>query len=186
MDRPLYEITSHIQGKNAKVRVYPDYVEWERPKTVSGAKITAGILTGGLSLAATGTKTRKGAGTEVIPMRSITSVTTKRDTFANDVVSIITAGNTIDMRCARKEAVELKRLIMAGINGQLHATVEVAPVPAATATPIAQPPQPAASTPTPPPPPPADAPPAGWFPDPKGVARLRYWDGATWTDHTAP
>jgi hypothetical protein len=27
--------------------------------------------------------------------------------------------------------------------------------------------------------------PAGWYPDPKGVAAQRYWDGATWTDHTA-
>jgi len=27
--------------------------------------------------------------------------------------------------------------------------------------------------------------PAGWFPDPRGVGRLRYWDGAAWTDHTA-
>ncbi len=35
-----------------------------------------------------------------------------------------------------------------------------------------------------PPPTPAEAP-AGWFPDPHGLHRLRYWDGATWTDHTA-
>lgn len=27
--------------------------------------------------------------------------------------------------------------------------------------------------------------PADWYPDPKGEARLRYWDGANWTDHTA-
>jgi hypothetical protein len=27
--------------------------------------------------------------------------------------------------------------------------------------------------------------PADWYPDPKGETRLRYWDGATWTDHTA-
>jgi hypothetical protein len=27
--------------------------------------------------------------------------------------------------------------------------------------------------------------PADWYPDPKAEARLRYWDGASWTDHTA-
>ena len=27
--------------------------------------------------------------------------------------------------------------------------------------------------------------PAGWYPDPQGVAAQRYWDGSTWTDHTA-
>jgi hypothetical protein len=36
---------------------------------------------------------------------------------------------------------------------------------------------------------PADAPPPGgaadWYPDPRGEKRLRYWDGAQWTHHTA-
>ena len=26
---------------------------------------------------------------------------------------------------------------------------------------------------------------AGWHPDPHGQARLRYWDGAQWTEHTS-
>jgi hypothetical protein len=35
--------------------------------------------------------------------------------------------------------------------------------------------------------PPAGGPgqPAGWYPDPQGRARVRYWDGQAWTDHTA-
>ncbi|WP_168217821.1 DUF2510 domain-containing protein [Occultella kanbiaonis] len=28
--------------------------------------------------------------------------------------------------------------------------------------------------------------PAGWFPDPEGQDRLRYWDGAAWTENYAP
>jgi hypothetical protein len=28
-------------------------------------------------------------------------------------------------------------------------------------------------------------PPAGWYPDPQDAQQQRYWDGATWTGHTA-
>ncbi len=161
MTAPLFEVTSHIDGKNAKVRVYPDRVEWERPKHVSGAKVTAAVMTMGVSLAATGINTRKGAGVEVIPMRSITSVTQKRDSMLNDVVSIITAGNTIDMRCAKAEAERLRTLILAGINGSLHS---------APAAPVAPAPAP-------------HGPPAGWYPDQTDPSKVRWWDGARWTDH---
>lgn len=27
--------------------------------------------------------------------------------------------------------------------------------------------------------------PSGWYPDPTGNARVRYWDGSQWTDHLA-
>ena len=30
----------------------------------------------------------------------------------------------------------------------------------------------------------AAGPAPGWFPDPQGEARLRWWDGSRWTDHT--
>jgi len=54
--------------------------------------------------------------------------------------------------------------------------------PARPAAPPAPPPQP----PVPPEPPAAHpGPPAGWYPDPQGLARLRYWDGAAWTDQTS-
>jgi uncharacterized membrane protein YhaH (DUF805 family) len=35
-------------------------------------------------------------------------------------------------------------------------------------------------------PPPQVAMPAGWYPDPAGPTTVRYWDGAAWTEHTAP
>ncbi len=47
-------------------------------------------------------------------------------------------------------------------------------------------PAPAASTAQPPPPPPPPGIPAGWYPDADNDTLLRYWDGQTWTDHTAP
>jgi hypothetical protein len=36
----------------------------------------------------------------------------------------------------------------------------------------------------PPPAPAPQGPPAGWYPDPRGQAAQRWWDGTTWTDHT--
>lgn len=32
----------------------------------------------------------------------------------------------------------------------------------------------------------ADAPPAGWYPDPDGGSRLRWWEGTDWTDNYRP
>jgi hypothetical protein len=33
---------------------------------------------------------------------------------------------------------------------------------------------------------PPPSPPAAWYPDPHDAHSWRYWDGARWTDHTAP
>ncbi len=114
--QPIYEFTSHIQGKNAKVVVYPDRVEWDRPRGVSGGKVTAGILTMGLSTLATGVKNGK-AGTEMIPVKSISSVTTKRDGFSNTLVQVITSGNTVDFRVSHKEAEAVKQVLTQLILG---------------------------------------------------------------------
>jgi len=104
---PLHTFTSHIAGKNAVVKIYANRVEWEKPRGVSGGKLTAGLLTGGLSLLATGVKNGD-SGTEMIPVKAITSVATKRDGFSNSVVSVITAGATVDFRVAHKEAATVK------------------------------------------------------------------------------
>jgi uncharacterized RDD family membrane protein YckC len=71
---------------------------------------------------------------------------------------------------------------------QMPAAQPAAPQPAAAPAPAAAPdPVPAAQPTAPQQPPPATSPmpPANWYPDPSGQARLRYWDGARWTDHTA-
>lgn len=66
------------------------------------------------------------------------------------------------------------------------------PLAADTAAPAGPAAPPAAPAQPPPPQPPTAAPPAattapaGWYGDPRGEARLRYWDGQQWTGHTAP
>jgi Protein of unknown function (DUF2510) len=60
------------------------------------------------------------------------------------------------------------------------ASVSPSPSPSAdpspSAAPVETPPVQQVSTP---------ATPAGWYPDPSGRFEMRYWDGATWTEHVA-
>lgn len=96
----LMEFTSHIAGKNARVAIYNDRIEWEQQGKVSALKVASG--------AALFAGARKGGSSEMIPIRAITSVTTKKDGMRNHAVSIITGGNTIDMRVSKSEADEIK------------------------------------------------------------------------------
>ncbi|ERI35233.1 hypothetical protein M707_22870 [Arthrobacter sp. AK-YN10] len=113
---PIFTFTSHIDGKNAKVSVYRDRIEWLRPRGVSGGKLTAGVFTAGLSLLATGVKDGK-SGTEMIPVKSMSSVTTSRDGMLNSKVSVITSGNTVDFRVSHSEAAKVKEVLTQLILG---------------------------------------------------------------------
>ena len=101
---PLLTFTSHISGKNATVHVFPDRVEWEWPGRVTLTRALGGsMLTGSV---------RKGASTQMIPIRAITSVTSQKDGLRNWRVSIITSGNTIAMRVSKDEADRLKGTLL--------------------------------------------------------------------------
>lgn len=91
MTAALMEFTSHVAGKNAQVAIYDDRIEWTTP-----GKLT---ITG------------RRPSSEMIPVRAITSVTTRKDGLRNHAVSIVTAGNTIDMRVSKAEAEQVKATI---------------------------------------------------------------------------
>lgn len=136
---PIHVFTSHIEGKNATVSIYSDRLEWIKPRGISGGKITAGLLTGGVSLLATGVKGGK-SGTEMIPIKSITSVTTKRDGMINSKVVVVTSGNTIEFRVSHSEASETKDVLTRLILGT-HPSQQSSPAPtvAAVSAPASQP-----------------------------------------------
>lgn len=96
----LMTFTSHIAGKNATVQIHPDRIEWE----TKGRMTATRVMTGAVLLGAG----RKGGSTEMIPIRAITSITTKKDGLTNWAVSIITGGNSIDMRVSKAEAQTVK------------------------------------------------------------------------------
>lgn len=130
-DQPLYRFTSHVLGKNAKVSIYTDRLEWEVARGVSGGKVTAGVLTAGLSVLATGVRNGK-AGTEMIPVKAMTSVTTKRDGMLNSKVSVITSGNTVDFRVSHAEAKVVKDTLTDLMLGKHPAIQDAPPAPAVT------------------------------------------------------
>lgn len=106
----LMSFKSHINGKNADVEIYSDRIEWLMARGVSGAKVTAGVLTMGLSMVATGVKNGK-AGSQMIPMKSITGVTTKRDGMINTIVTVTSSSAAIGFRVSHKEAEQMRQLL---------------------------------------------------------------------------
>lgn len=124
----LMRFKSHIEGKNADVAIHVDRIEWAKEGRLgTGGKLAVGAMTGGLSLLKTGVG-GKSKGSEVIPISSISSVTTARDGIRFHQVSVICSGNTIDFRVSGSEAAQVKGLLTDLMLGR-HPSQQVAPTP---------------------------------------------------------
>lgn len=100
---PILEVTSRIAGRNAKVQLFPDRIEWTREGLMSsGAKVALGVATAGLSLAATGVGRKRD--TEMIPVRAVSHVSTRKDGLRFTVVTLATAGGDVELRCSHGDA----------------------------------------------------------------------------------
>lgn len=128
---PLYETTSHIDGKNAKVRLWPDRLEWERARGISAGKITAGIMTGGASLLATGVKGGKDA-YDMVLLKNVSNVANRKDGLLYHLVEVQTATgaavNTVSFRVGRDEAARFRQAIlnaMQALSAQASAPVVI-------------------------------------------------------------
>ena len=133
---PLYNFKSHIDGKNADVNIFADRIEWSRKGGVSTAKVLGAAMTGGMSLVATGVN-KKGGNSEMIPVKSLTSVISERDGLRFWKVTVTASGNSIDFRCDRSEADEVKRLLTQLMVGSHPAQVKAS---ASVLAPIVPPP----------------------------------------------
>lgn len=100
--KPVLEFTSHVEGRNARIFVYRDRIEWEKPRGVM-AKLTSAATNGLLGAGS--------AGTNMIPMRQVTSVTTKRDGLINSKVCVITSGDDVEFRVSHDTAKAVKAAI---------------------------------------------------------------------------
>lgn len=77
------------EGKNPRFTLWPDRLEWETGRGVSGGKVAAGILTGCFSLAVTGLRGNKDA-FETLPLSEISAVSLKKGD-GGQVVSLETS-----------------------------------------------------------------------------------------------
>jgi hypothetical protein len=86
-EQPIRRFTSHVDGLNAIVSIFPNRIEWLKP----------GVF--------------RQQGTETLPISSISSVRTKRDGMLNTVVTVVVSNNDLDFRVSHAEAVIVRDLL---------------------------------------------------------------------------
>ena len=118
-EEPLMQFTSHIDGKNAKVSIYEDRIEWGR----TGLKVPGGaagaVFTGGLTLMAT--SRRKDS--NMIPIRQIQGVTTHKAGLSYTTVRVATAGDAVAFRVSKREAEQFKSTILRLMSQPMQSVV---------------------------------------------------------------
>lgn len=109
--QPLMKFDSHVAGKNAQVALYPDRVEWSKSGWMGTAgKVALGAATMGASLLATGV--RGSGGENMILVRSISSVTSKKSGLMKTEVEVHTPAGVVSFRCSGSEAQEFKARLL--------------------------------------------------------------------------
>ena len=124
---------SHVDGKNADVAIYVDRIEWGQAGGVSLTRLAAGTMTMGASLLKTGV--RKAGASEMMPIKSMSSVTTAKDGLRFHKVIVICSGNTVEFRIDKAEGEAVKTLLTQLILG----THPAQQVPQAPPPPVAAP-----------------------------------------------
>ncbi len=139
-DEPLLTFKSKIEGKNADVLVYVDRIEWEQAGRVSLTRLSGAAITMGRTARKSGLRTGK-RGTEMIPIKSISSVTAEREGLLHNV-KVICSGNSIDFSVRRNDADNIKATITQLVLGSHPAQQDAAPTPSSPLppTPDAAPP----------------------------------------------
>ena len=149
--RPILEVVSHIDGRNSKVRLWPDRLEWEKGRGMSAGKITAGLLTAGTSLLVTGVKGGKDEH-DVVLLKHVTNVSSRKDGLMYYAVDVQTSTgavvNTVSFRVSRDEVAQFRNSVLSAMQ-QLDAQTNTVVIQnAAPPTPPA-PPAPVATAPDP-------------------------------------
>lgn len=107
MSAAILSFKSHTAGKNADVTIYEDRIEWVQKRSINWvlAFCTAGMSL--LTLLLPG----RNAGTEMIPIKRVSSVTTSRQNVFFTSVKIYAGGNTIDFVVTHDEATHIRNFL---------------------------------------------------------------------------
>jgi hypothetical protein len=127
MEQPLTAFESHVAGRNARVRIYPDRIEWSQPGRTKAANVLLIILavyTVALSLLVPACRPRFAErGRQMLAMRSVQSVASQRDGLHTAVV--VSAGaNAIGFRVPHSSAASIEQLLRDLVLGTHPASVQ--------------------------------------------------------------
>jgi hypothetical protein len=109
-NEPIYVVMTKGEGKNARITLWPDRLEWEKGRGISGGKVFAGLMTLGMSLALTGIRGREDA-YEALPLSAVAAVSL-RNGEKGKIVSVSTAGGDIDFCVSRQNAADFRQAIL--------------------------------------------------------------------------
>lgn len=101
MSNALITFKSRITGKNADVSIYSDRIEWSQQRSINWWLV---LFTCGLWLLVP----RGKAGSEMIPLKRVSSVVTNRKNPLYTTVTVNAGGNSIDMNVSHEEAENIK------------------------------------------------------------------------------
>lgn len=111
MTAPLMQFESHIDGRNADVRIYDDRLEYSTKRGMSMTKLTTAAMTAGASALATGLRKKGTEGTTSIPTSAITSVSTERDGLRYTQVVVASPSGRVGFRVSHGEAPAIRDLL---------------------------------------------------------------------------
>jgi|GEM_PF-1515487 len=130
-EEPLLQLRVRINDNPGRLWVFPDRIEYDAKGATSKGKVALGVMTGGVSMLATGVRGR--GDRTVISLREVNSISRKRESMNRDIVTVLTAGNSFAISCTKSEAEKLQAILQNAMNS-LHAASHSAPAVVAVGT----------------------------------------------------
>lgn len=110
----LARLESHVAGRNARVTIWADRIEWSQPGRTTVANVLLVILavyTVGLSLLISACRPRfKERGRQMLAMTAVQSVAARRDGL-HTAVAVVAGATTISFRVPHSESERIEALI---------------------------------------------------------------------------